>query len=136
MVVQRVSNNVGNGLSVGGRTAAATVDLVRDSGQLVGHPIGNIGAQTGPRVGSDDDAVLELDRHDRRLPEEVQNQYGPVYWASNNLPPDAHITSIASSKLFWPPHNYLIPITYASAVLGSHPVVTAAVHVERLFLVY
>lgn len=67
VVVERVADNVGNGLRVGRRTAATAVDLVRDARQLVGDAIGNVRAQRCARIGADDDAVFEFHRHDGGL---------------------------------------------------------------------
>jgi len=66
MKLQVVADNVSNGLRVCSRTGAATVNVIRDLGQLVRKAVGDVGTGTGTGIGTDDDAAVELNGHNGR----------------------------------------------------------------------
>lgn len=64
VVPQQSGHMIGNGLGVGGGSAAAAVDVVGDPGQLVRHAVDHIASGTGAGVRADDNAAIVLRGHD------------------------------------------------------------------------
>lgn len=67
MVVQRITNNIGDGLCIGSGATAAAIDFIADPCQFVGDTIGDVRASGCTRIGSNYDASIEFNGHNRRL---------------------------------------------------------------------
>lgn len=67
MVVQRITNNIGDGLCIGSGATTAAIDFIADLCQFVGDTIGDICSSSCTRVGPNYNATIELNGHNRRL---------------------------------------------------------------------
>ena len=62
-----VGNHIGDSLSISSRTASATVDAIMNRRELVSDAVGDVGAGSSSRIGTDDNTLIKLHSHDGGL---------------------------------------------------------------------